>query len=776
MTDSSTNMAVFGLLMALWTAAAVIIIWVGLSQRRKARMELRNTARLTRLLETSTALPLVVRGDGKIEASARLVRSLGVEKVPNMLDGLGPRGGGIIAEDFDALKEHITMCQRNAQRFRLVIRLKNSERRLMIVGNIADSQIYPNGAALLWVSDLTETISEWEEARNAAQEARHAFTSLSSLIEEAPFPMWYRGEDLSLKLVNKAYVTAIEGESADNVIAEQTELIEDVGSATATSIAAKAIESNMRQERIVQGTIGGQRRHLQIIDVPLPSGGVAGLAIDVQELEDTRDQYNRLAKAQRDLLDMMSVAVAQFSLDRQLVFANSPFKRLFAMREQWIEEQPEFARLLDRMRENDKLPEVRDFPEWRAQRENWFFSTTNNEENWHLPDGTHLRVLAQPLPQGGLLVIFEDRTEQVQLASAHDTLLRVRTATFDNLYEAIAVFGSDGKIALWNRKFAALWPLEDERLLQHPRIDELLGDFAKPLKKKAEIASVGEMLRDTLANRERRNLRLSFADKRHFEAGAIPLPDGNILFTMLDMSDSIRIEQALRERNAALSEADDVKNRFLANMSYELRTPLTSISGFAELLSAGVGGELPPQAQEYMQAISDSAQRLSSQINTLLDHSQAEAGMLPVGQSDVAISDIFDMLKQSYGEAAQNRDIEIMFADQSGGTLICADRDRMLQALGHLLDNAIRHGRTGGQVAVFAERQGNMVDFIISDNGPGIAKARAENATANGEAQKGAGLGLPLAEGLIEAQGGSIHIESEQGRGTIICVSIPCTG
>ena len=185
-------------------------------------------------------------------------------------------------------------------------------------------------------------------------------------------------------------------------------------------------------------------------DIPLGASGVAGLAIDVQDLIDTKSEVRELSEAQRDLLNLMSAGVAQFDSMHVLSFANLPFQSLFSFRDQWLSERPEFARVLDRMRENGKLPEVRDFPAWRKDREEWFRASDPTEENWLLPDGTHLRVLAQPIPDGGLLMIFEDRTEQAQLASARDILLRVRSATFDNLFEAIAVFSADGRLRIWN--------------------------------------------------------------------------------------------------------------------------------------------------------------------------------------------------------------------------------------------------------------------------------------------------------------------------------------
>src|SRR5687768_11723014 len=134
-----------------------------------------------------------------------------------------------------------------------------------------------------------------------------------------------------------------------------------------------------------------------------------------------------------------------------------------------------------------------------------------------------------------------------------------------------------------------------------------------------------------------RSGRVSLSDGRTLEFAGVPLPDGNGLLTVLDVTDSKKAEDALRERNAALEEADAVKTRFLANMSYEFRTPLTSIGGFAELLQSGVAGELTDQAQDYVAAILSSVERLGAQIETVLDLTQSEAGMLPIATEEVEL-------------------------------------------------------------------------------------------------------------------------------------------
>lgn len=780
MPENNLVLAAIGMVVALWSLAGGFAVWHGLSLRRQAGKAFRNSRRLTRLLETAPAVPVIVRSDGRLEASDRLSALMGITgPVRQLADLYSGDETGISADDMEQLQQYVRAVQKTGKPFRFPLSLTESDRKLLVVGNIADPQIFPQGAALLWFFDLTDNLRQLWEAKEMADEARAAFTALAALIEEAPMPVWHRRSDLTLNFVNRAYADAVGADSGDEVVAQGIELIESGGGASPRAFAAEAQEENRRVEHMVSATIAGERRQMRVYDIPLGQAGIAGLAVDMQELVDARGAFRRLSDAQRDLLNMMSAGVAQFDADHVLSFANLPFQRLFAIRDEWIAEKPEFARMLDRMRENTKLPEVRDFPQWRSEREGWFRSAEPNEENWLLPDGTHLRVLAQPVPNGGLLLIFEDRTEQAQLASARDTLLRVRTATFDNLSEAIGVFASDGSIRIWNRLFAEIWDISEDVLVNHPRLEELKPAMARHLVAPAQFNILIELLRMAALRREQRRSRVNFADGRIFQITTVPLPDGNALFTMLDMSDSVQIEQALRERAAALQEADAIKGRFLANMSYEFRTPLTSISGFADLLKAGIAGELNERALEYVDAIAVSAERLSQQINTVLDYSQGEAGALPISREPVDIGLLLQQVVDERMPDAEKQGVHLRIDLPETGELLSADARRLGQAFGHLIDNAIRYGNPGGSVFVTTRSGGDHVEVIVSDDGPGMGE-REQLAifdgfarTQSGEDGKAGGLGLPLARQLIESHGGELHLESKLGEGTTIIVKIP---
>jgi signal transduction histidine kinase len=349
------------------------------------------------------------------------------------------------------------------------------------------------------------------------------------------------------------------------------------------------------------------------------------------------------------------------------------------------------------------------------------------------------------------------------------------------LFEAIAVFSADGRLSIWNRLFAETWELNDDLLLQHPRLDELLPSLARHLQKPLQISILDELIRTTSSNRERHKSNAVFADGRMFQIATIPLPDGNTLFTMLDMSNNLKIEQALRDRNSALQEADAIKGKFLANMSYEFRTPLTSISGFADLLKAGIAGELSDQAKEYVDAILQSADRLSEQINTVLDYSQIEAGALPLALEQTDVPKLVAQIVDGKAAMAQAAGVDLQVDVGNGAGEMALDPKRITQAVGQILDNAIRYNKSGGQVLMAARWQGDDLELVVSDDGPGmretdVLRVSSDNAVPNRLDSNGSitqGLGLPLARQIIESHGGTLQLHCAPGEGTTVIMVLP---
>ena len=765
----------------LWVAIAA---WVSAraARRLQAADRILDAARTNAvLLEISPARPLLVRPDESIEIDGQLLRDLGLSPSAATLGDLAVGGGGLVQDNAARLREDVEAARLSAARFARRVRVADSARVFDVRGGPAPTP-EPVGTLLLWFVDSSADEEERASLALRLRQTEAALNSLTQLIEAAPFPMWYRGADLKLGLVNSAYVHAVEAHDAADVIDRGVELIDAEGETSPIATAHKAQDRGSIVSRMQPAIIHGERRMLRIVNVPLSTGAVAGFAVDVQDLEDARSELVRYMESQRELADRMTAGTAQFDSDRTLAFFNRPFAAMAQLDPDWLAERPEFDRLIDRMREQQRLPEARDFPAWKDERRAWFTSAHEViEEEWMLANGDHIRVVAQPLPDGGLRLFLEDRTEQLRLASARDTLLRVRAATFDNLFEAISVFASDGRLYLWNRRFLDDWELDEEWLATHPRVDELVPAMARKLVNPTAAAQIREMVRQTTNERQSASGRVSMTDGRHFQFAAVPLPDGNALFTMVDVTDSTRIEAALRERAAALEEADRVKTDFVANMSYELRTPLTSIGGFAELLGGGYAGGLSPKGKDYVGAILESVERLSKLINDVLDLTTGDTRGVALERERVDISGLCraaaDAARPRVDEKAQKLELEI---DSSAGHVF-GDSRRLRESVEHVLQNAIAYTDRKGRISLTAEGDEKQAVIRIADNGSGIAAEdlprvfnrfdRVEEAGVRGEAALG--LGLPLTRQFIEAHGGTVELTSDKGKGTTVTLTIP---
>jgi signal transduction histidine kinase len=777
--SGATSLAIAALAL-LWLGIAAALAVAGARRYRLAQQVLEAAQANARLLELMPARPLLVRSDDRIEIDQQLLRDLGLEKRPAKLPELIGNDSGIAPEDLEALTAEIEAARASAGRLSRKVRAHGSGRIFDVRGGPAPGE--QPGTMLLWFFDTSAGEEERAKLSLRLKQTEGALGSLTQLIEAAPFPMWYRGADLKLGLVNSAFVHAVEGKDAADVIERSAELVDAQGANSAAATAREALESGQVVSRMQPAIIHGERRMLRVVNVPLSTGAVAGFAIDIQDLEDARAELARYIESQRELADRMTAGTAQFDADRTLSFFNQPFAVMTQLDPDWLAEQPEFDRLIERMRDQQRLPETRDFPAWKEERRGWFTSAEEVvEEEWMLPNGDHVRVVAQPLPDGGLRLFLEDRTEQLRLASARDTLLRVRAATFDNLFEAISVFASDGRLYTWNSRFLEDWELDEEWLTTHPRVDELVPAMARKLVNPTTAAQIREMVRQTTNERQSATGRISMTDGRHFQFAAVPLPDGNALLTMVDVTDSTRIEAALRERATALEEADRVKTDFVANMSYELRTPLTSIGGFAELLGGGYAGELSPKARDYVSAIVESVERLSKLINDVLDLTTGDTRGVALEKERVDIAGLCraaaETAKERAAEKAQKLEVEI----GQGAGYVFGDARRLRESVEHVLNNAIAYTDRKGRISLNADGDKKNAVIRIEDNGSGIDSEdlprvfnrfdRVVEAGVRGEAALG--LGLPLTQQFIEAHGGTVELQSEKGKGTTVTLTIP---
>jgi signal transduction histidine kinase len=527
--------------------------------------------------------------------------------------------------------------------------------------------------------------------------------------------------------------------------------------------------------------VAGGRRLFEATEVAT-ADGAAGIAADLSELESVRVDMERHLGAYSRMLDQLSTAVAVFDRAKKLTFYNAAYRQIWSLDPAFLDSQPSDGEVLDRLRATRQLPEQADFRSWKAQTLAAYQAIEPIESVWHLPDGRALRVVASPNPQGGVTYLFDDATQSYALASQVNALTRVQGETLDALKEGVAVFGADGRLKLINPAFAQMWRFDPARAAERPHIDEVARLCAPLLEETQLWDGLRARIVDLPDERRGFETRVARKDGLALDCAALPLPDGATLLTFLDVTASANVERALTERNQALISAEKLRNDFVNHVSYELRTPLTNIIGFTQLLADGGVGPLNPKQLEYAGFITKSSAALLAIINDILDLASIDAGALELRPEDVDVVEAMRAAAEGVQDRLSESKIELRIVATDDVGSLRADGRRIRQVLFNLLSNAIGFSTAGQTVTLAAMRRGDEIVFKVSDRGRGIPNDvldrvfdRFESHTG-GSRHRGPGLGLSIVRALVELHGGRVQIDSAYGEGTTVTCVFPIDG
>ena len=637
-----------------------------------------------------------------------------------------------------------------------------------------DGRRSAGGDAVLWLTDLASVKAAETARAGALTEA----AAVRTMIDAIPLPVWRRDPTLALVDCNAAYAAALDT-TREAALAERRELAPESGRGKALELARAAAAGATRTEPH-HTVIGGSRRLIEITETPDRVGGTIGFAIDRTDSENAENELARHINAHGEVLEIIHAAVAIYGADKQLKFFNSAFAGLWGIESDWLAGGPSLDELLERLRERRRIPEFADFRAFKRQQLAMFTSLIEpQQELQHLPDGRTLSLSVSPHPLGGLIFVYEDVTDRLALERSYNTLIEVQRESLDNLFESIAVVGSDGRLKLHNPAYRRIWGLSEADLAGEPHISEIVEKTREFYDDGGNWLALKERIIAGISAGARMGDRLDRRDGTVLQLAAVPLPDGNVLLSYQDVTDTTRVERALRERNEALETAGRLKSEFIANVSYELRTPLNAIIGFAEILANEYFGTLTPRQLDYSRGILDSSHRLLSLINDILDLATIEAGYMTLETRRVDIRELLQAVMTLTHERARNQNLNLSLRCPVGIGAIEADERRLKQALFNLISNAIKFTPAGGSIQLEAKREADDLVLSVTDTGVGIPLADQERVLekfergAHEAPQTGAGLGLSLVKSLVELHGGRVTIESSPERGTAVRCHLP---
>ncbi len=689
----------------------------------------------------------------------------------------------LTAEDYARLQEKITALRQEGVSFETEFSVDGGDRIIEVRGRPGDS----NGvfAAIVWLQEVGETARgervAHQETQATLKERTDERDAYLTLLTDLKVPVYRRRADLSMDWCNEAYANLV-GATVPEVIAAkgieiETPLIPNQAQNLSETVRGSGASASESRHFVVEG----QRRTLEVTETQGGGEGhIIGFVRDITHIEEAEVELSRHIDAHAEVLNNLSTAISIFGPDKRLDYYNSAYAELWQLDEDWLNRGPTHSEVLDELRENRRLPEQTDFPAYKQGFMKLYTDLLETREDViYAPDGRVLRQVISPHPFGGLFFLAEDITDALVLERSYNTLIAVQQETLDNLYEGVAVYGGDGRLKLANSAFARIWGLDESVLQGEPHVSEVMEAASKNLVGKRKWSDMRETLIAQATARENFSGRMRVEGDVVIDFASVALPDGNALFTYVDVTDSVNVEQALLQRNEALEAADRLKSEFLANVSYELRTPLNVIIGFTEVLSNEFFGPLNERQKEYTSDILHSSNQLLELINNILDLARVEAGYmdLELGQFDIheVLENVMTLAREP--AAKQNLDMRLECPDDFG--IIEGDERRIKQVLYRLLSNALKYSNPGGHIIIGARQEGEEVALYVADDGIGISEADQElvfetfRRAAPPDRQRSVGLGLSLVKSFVELHGGRVELESAPGEGTKVTCFLP---
>lgn len=665
------------------------------------------------------------------------------------------------------LEKAIEKLRSEASSFDLVVESATDEV-LEAQGRVSGGRAFVRFIAL---NNLRAQLAELQIERDRLQSSIRGFQTLLDAID---MPSWQRDKDANLTWVNEAYGEAVNAPSPEIAVKEKRELLETV---TREKIKAVATPDNPFREKVAT-IINGNRTFYEVVDVRTQNGS-AGIAVDVSRAEAVRDELRRTIKSHAETLDLLATAVAIFDEKQDLRYYNQAFRQLWELDIPFLESNPSHDELLDRLRAQSKLPEQLNWKTWKETILSVYRAIEPHTDLWHLPNGQTLRVFATARPQGGATWVFENLTEKVDLETRYNTLLKVQGETIDHLAEGVAVFAPDGRITLSNPAFRALWGITAEQAAVGTHIKAIEEACQASYDRPDGWKTFSRIITSFDDERSQTAGKLELKTGLVLDYAVIPLPNAQTMLTFVNVTDSEKAERALKDKNEALKKADELKNAFVQHVSYELRSPLTNIIGFTDLLRTPGMDPLSERQAEYLDHISNSSSVLLTLVNDILDLATVDAGIMELNYTDVAINDLLDEVSLQIAHRLQENNITLKItADHDLGT-IEADHQRLKQIILKLLSNAANFAPDGSSIGLRCWRDNGDFLFTVSDSGPGMTPEMQSKifnrfeSDGRGGRRSGAGLGLAIVESFVNLHHGSIDVDSAPGKGTRITCRIP---
>ncbi len=573
----------------------------------------------------------------------------------------------------------------------------------------ATGSVLGNGAALRLRPAITQATTEILPPGVEPSTVRREVAATRTLLAGLRTPAFMRDGSGRLTYANPAY----------------HELARSLGRTSSETQPAELIDSGALKRNGGALVTLGDAGSFELVEVTMQSGSAAYLQVHAEPGQADAGLAHLSA-----IIDALAMPIVIFNAARELVQYNRAYVAFWEIDPNWLRVGMDERAILDRLRTEGKLPNEPDYQGWRARHlASYQLKAPRELEPWHLPDGRTVQLIAAPAgPQGGVIYVYEDITDQLNLRSQHRALLDVQRSTLNALSEAVAVFGTNGRLTLSNPRLSTLWRLPTNLLANNPHIDQIAEAAARALPE--DGASIWRDLKrviiDLTPNRSDQHGRIARADGKLIDYATTRLPDGQTMMTFLDVTESANYQRVLKEKNEALLTADRLKDAFVQNVSYELRSPLTNIIGFADLLASGAAGDLNDRQRNYTDYIRASSVTLGVLIDNILDLATVDAGIAELRPEPQDVAALVEKARAAvvatFPQIEGERSINLRVSIASDLPPFIADGTRITQVLYNLLSSAARFSEPGSEITLTVTGRSGRILFVVEDEGTAMSE------------------------------------------------------
>lgn len=441
-------------------------------------------------------------------------------------------------DDAKKIQKYVNLLMEDGVSFEEEFVIKSNSKHINLAGsriNGIDGNVYCD---MIWFRDVSlesNQISGLEEDKHASL---NKIIQLEDMIDHIAYPVWLRDENLNIIAVNKKYLEFVNLTNKEEVVSKNIEIQNLNGDSISKNLALIAHTSNKVKKQTAIVIRSGERRSFEAIETPfhaeqtLDKIWTVGALIDVTELDDIKRNLKLHQNAHLEILGALGTAFAVFDNNYKLSFNNKAFTAFWGLEDIWLESQPSYSMFLDIIREKRMLPEVPDFRLYKNDEQNDFQRIIEAKEDMlHLPDGRTFRRVRAPHPMGGLIFAFEDVSDRLATRRDYNSLISVQKEILDNMFDAVLIFGSNGRLKFYNQAYLSLWQLEELFLQKEPNLAELIESQSKFFSNVDDWNNLKADIINHLINFTTKTFTLKRFDNISLEVLSAILSDGSIMIT-----------------------------------------------------------------------------------------------------------------------------------------------------------------------------------------------------------------------------------------------------